>query len=114
MKNYILFLLLLIFPAACFSKEVSQDSAVSSGSNVSSPSNITQKIQPLSECEKAGGILSKLQECDGSESDWCNISEREACYADQVKDGKCTAGYYSEELGGVVGISPRVLCDNLQ
>ena len=58
----------------------------------------------VSECEKAGGKLTKIKECDNSESDWCIISEKEECYADQVKDGKCT----------VVNISPRVLCDKQQ
>ena len=58
----------------------------------------------ISECEKAGGILTKIKECDNSESDWCAIPENEECYADQVKDGRCT----------VVNLSPRVLCDKEQ
>jgi len=68
----------------------------------------------LSECQKAGGRLTKTRECDGSESVWCFISEKEECYADQVSKGKCTVGEYSEELRGIVGISPRVLCDSEQ
>ncbi len=64
------------------------------------------------ECEKAKGEIVKIKECDGSESEWCVISEKEQCYADQVKNGRCTAGKYSEKYKGIVGISPRVLCDN--
>ncbi|HPB67398.1 MAG TPA: hypothetical protein PLT76_08285 [Candidatus Omnitrophota bacterium] len=64
-----------------------------------------------SECEKAKGKIIRLEECDGSRSDWCILSEKEQCYADQVKEGRCTAGEYSEELKGIVGITPKVLCD---
>ncbi|MFC1510049.1 hypothetical protein ACFL49_00095 [Candidatus Omnitrophota bacterium] len=67
----------------------------------------------LSACEKAGGTIKIIKECDGSESDWCDISEKEQCYADQVEEGGCTVGEYSEELGGITGISPRVFCDGL-
>jgi len=73
-----------------------------------------QSGKEVSECEKAGGTLTVIKECDGSESLWCTISEREQCYADQVADGKCTVGEYSEELKGIVGVTPRVLCDNGQ
>jgi len=69
---------------------------------------------PADECLRAGGRAKTIKECDGSESLWCDISAREACYADQVAGGRCTAGEYSEELKGVVGITPRVLCDRGQ
>ena len=65
----------------------------------------------LTECEKAGGKIVKIKECDGSEGDWCVISEKEQCYTDQVENGRCTVGKYSEELKGILGITPRVLCD---
>lgn len=64
-----------------------------------------------SECEKAKGETIKIEECDGSQSDWCVISGKEQCYADQVKEGRCIVGEYSEELKGIVGITPKVLCD---
>lgn len=67
--------------------------------------------QLSSECEQAHGVLVTIEECDGSQSLWCMISEKEQCYADQVKDGHCTVGEYSEELHGIVGVTPRVLCD---
>lgn len=69
---------------------------------------------PAEECLRAGGKTKKIKECDGSESLWCDISPREACYADQVIAGHCTAGHYSEELKGITGITPRVLCDQGQ
>lgn len=69
---------------------------------------------PSAACRRAGGKARKVRECDGSESLWCDISAREACYADQVVNGRCTAGEYSEELKGIVGITPRVLCDSGQ
>jgi len=83
-------------------------------SGVKAQDSTVDKKQDLSDCEKAGGKLTKVKECDNSESDWCTISEKEQCYVDQVKDGKCTVGQYSEELKGIVGISPRVLCDKEQ
>lgn len=73
-----------------------------------------QQDKDVSECAKAGGKLITIKECDGSESLWCVISEREQCYADQVENGKCTVGEYSEELKGIVGVTPRVLCDKDQ
>ncbi|MHB0995653.1 MAG: hypothetical protein ACYC2I_04710 [Elusimicrobiales bacterium] len=69
---------------------------------------------PAEECLRAGGKAKTIKECDGSESLWCDISPREACYADQVIAGRCTAGHYSEELKGITGITPRVLCDQGQ
>jgi len=65
----------------------------------------------VSECEKARGSIITRTECDGSESPWCVISKKEECYADQVKNGHCTVGHYDETARGVVGITPRVLCD---
>jgi len=75
---------------------------------------ILPPVQPAeqSECEKSGGRIEPKPECDGSSSQWCLISDREQCYADQVKDGKCTVGTYDESAGGIVGITPKVLCDN--
>lgn len=72
------------------------------------------KLQQSSECEKAGGVSFSIKECDGSESEWCKISEEEQCYSDQVKSGKCIVGEYDEELGGIVGVTPRVVCDGLE
>lgn len=69
---------------------------------------------PGAECLRAGGKTRTIKECDGSDSLWCDISPREACYADQVAGGRCTAGQYSEELKGITGITPRVLCDQGQ
>jgi hypothetical protein len=69
---------------------------------------------PSAACRRAGGTAKRIKECDGSESLWCDLSPREACYADQVVNGRCTAGKYSEELKGIVGITPRVLCDGGQ
>ena len=66
------------------------------------------------ECTKAGGTVFKLKECDGSISKWCKISEKEQCYADQVRDGQCSVGRYDEAIGAIVGVTPRVLCDNKQ
>jgi len=75
---------------------------------------LREELHNLSECEKAGGKLKKIKECNGSESEWCIISEREECYADQVENGRCTVGEYSQERKAIVGITPRVLCDNWQ
>ena len=69
---------------------------------------------PADECLRSGGKTRTIKECDGSEGLWCDLSAREACYADQVVDGRCTAGQYSEELKGITGITPRVLCDRGQ
>ncbi len=71
---------------------------------VNSQGSFGDEGQDLSECEKAGGKITRIKECDNSESDWCIISEKEGCYADQVKNGRCA----------VVNISPRVLCDKNQ
>ena len=60
--------------------------------------------QKVSECQEAGGKIIKIRECDQSESDWCVISDKEACYADQVQGGKCM----------VTNPPPRVLCDKEQ
>ncbi|MFH0762685.1 MAG: hypothetical protein V1925_02215 [Candidatus Omnitrophota bacterium] len=101
----ILAVLLLAFPLVCFGQEAA-------------PKDEGQPVEAVigqegpSECEKAGGQLTKTQECDGLESDWCVISERQQCYADQVQDGKCTVGEYSEELQAIIGITPRVICDS--
>ncbi|MFH1458507.1 MAG: hypothetical protein ABIG31_04995 [Candidatus Omnitrophota bacterium] len=104
----IVVILLLALPLVCFG----QDAITKASPQYEDPTEETAiEKEPLSECEKAGGQLTKIKECDDSESDWCVISEREQCYADQVKDGRCTKGEYSEELGGIVGIAPRVLCD---
>ena len=65
-------------------------------------------------CKEAGGQITFIEECDGSRNLWCVISEKEQCYADQVKEGRCAEGTYSEELGGIVGITPRVLCEEGQ
>ena len=111
MKKIILISFLLVFSSVCFA----QDAVTKASPQYKE--QITQTAidqENLSECEKAGGKLTKVKECDGSESDWCVISEKEQCYADQVKDGKCTVGKYSEELKAIVGISPRVLCDKYQ
>jgi hypothetical protein len=51
----------------------------------------------LEECEKAGGKIDKINECDGSKSDWCSFG----CYADLVINGICPK----------TATSPRVLCD---
>lgn len=74
---------------------------------------LSEEVLPVSvdECTRAGGKISQITECDGSQSDWCEISEQEQCYADQVKEGRCAQGEYDEELGGIVGITPKVLCD---
>ncbi|HBL18556.1 MAG: hypothetical protein A2X36_09125 [Elusimicrobia bacterium GWA2_69_24] len=61
-------------------------------------------------CRAARGTLKTIRECDGSKSQWCVVSAREACYADQLKDGKCTVGKYSQDLNAVVGVKPRVIC----
>ena len=66
------------------------------------------------ECKKASGKIVLSKECDGTVSAWCVISEKEQCYADQVKNGHCTAGQYDENTKSIVGISPRVLCDKEQ
>lgn len=56
----------------------------------------------LSECEKRGGKLTTMDECDGSKSKWCDIkSGKEGCYADLVGEDGCP----EQQL------SPRVLCD---
>jgi len=70
-----------------------------------------KKEEMLSECEIAGGYIKMDEECNGEKSEWCVISKKEQCYADQVVNGRCSVGEYSEELKGIVGISPRVLCD---
>jgi len=109
MGKIILIVLLLTLPLFCFAQETSKQM---------SPQQQEQIIRTeaegklLSECEKAGGKLVKITECDNSESDWCTISEREQCYADQVEDGRCTVGEYSQEFGGIIGITPRVICDS--
>jgi len=80
--------------------------------------NVVGKIKnELSECEKAGGKLQKMTECDGSENDYCILSEKIHCYADLVKNGKCDVEFsekrYNETGYGMVGpgSGPRVLCD---
>lgn len=75
---------------------------------------------PLSECEKAGGKLTTIQECDGSKSDWCILSEKIHCYADLVKDGQCDVEFsekwYQETGEGMIGpgSGPRILCGGLR
>jgi hypothetical protein len=111
MRTVILLVFLSIFTLVGFAedKEIKE---IRQNINQAEQAVIEQKS--LLECVKAGGRLEKSKECDGSEIDWCNISEKEQCYADQVHDGKCTAGKYSEELKAIVGISPRILCDKYQ
>ena len=78
---------------------------------------ITDQQNTLSECEKAGGKLLKIKECNGSESDYCILSEKIHCYADLVKGGKCDVEFsekrYNETGDGMIGrgSGPRVLCD---
>lgn len=69
-------------------------------------------LRNITACARAGGLLKNIKECDGSDSDWCIISEREQCYASQIGNGRCTAGYYSEEHDAISGITPRVICDD--
>lgn len=59
-----------------------------------------------------------MKECDGSENDYCQLTEKIHCYADMVKNGKCIGVEFSEkaykETGdGMIGQGrgPRVLCD---
>jgi len=70
--------------------------------------------QSDNDCTRAGGYLFEIEECDGSKSPWCEISEKEQCYLDKVIDGRCSEGVWSEEYQAIVGITPKVLCDGLQ
>ena len=70
-------------------------------------------LRSIAQCAKAGGMLKNIKECDGSDSDWCIISETEQCYGHQVSNGKCVAGEYSEDRDAITGITPRVVCDSL-
>lgn len=111
MRTVILIGFLSIFALVCFAEDlVTKDSP----DNKKQAARTVIENKNLSECEKAGGKPTKITECDGSESVWCVISKKEECYADQVSNGKCAVGEYSEELQGIVGISPRVLCDKQQ
>ncbi len=103
-KLIIFLLFFIVFLSGCVKNDVAQPQLNPESNNYSS--------QQISECENAKGVISIIKECDGSESEWCKISEKEQCYSDQVKNGKCTIGKYDEELGGIVGVTPRVLCDN--
>ncbi|MFH0855594.1 MAG: hypothetical protein V1869_03685 [Candidatus Omnitrophota bacterium] len=108
MKKLALTVILLAPFLACFAQDVETNAAVRHKGQITQESVDKNN---LSECEKAGGKLTKIKECDGSESSWCVISAKEQCYADQVENGKCSVGKYSEESKAIVGISPRVLCD---
>jgi endonuclease YncB( thermonuclease family) len=68
-------------------------------------------LRNIAQCAKAGGMLRNIKECDNSDSDWCIVSDTQQCYAHQVRNGKCSVGEYSEEMDAIVGITPRVLCD---
>lgn len=54
-----------------------------------------------SSCEKNGGQVSNITECDGTTSQACTFPGGQSCYIEQLDDGKC--------VGMMV---PRVLCDN--
>lgn len=52
-------------------------------------------------CEKNGGQLSDVTECDGTTSEVCTFPGGQSCYVEQLDDGKC-----------IGMMTPRVLCDN--
>jgi hypothetical protein len=53
-------------------------------------------------CEKSGGAVSNITECNGEISQICTFPSGQSCYVENVKDGKC------------IGIfSPKVLCDTV-
>lgn len=109
MKKITFLILFCLVPVVC----LAQDTVTQASPEWSGQTNAAlEENKNLTECEKAGGNVVQIEECDGSKSDWCIISAKEQCYADQVKDGHCTAGHYDEELKGIVGISPKVLCDS--
>ena len=56
--------------------------------------------QDSAECEKAGGSIVELEECDGSVSEVCELREGEVCYLENVIDGECRGVF-----------APKVLCD---
>lgn len=62
------------------------------------------QIKPAgsSSCEKSGGKIIGIKECDGSISYACSLPGGQMCYGEDLKDGKCTAGF-----------SPKVLCDKM-
>ena len=115
MRKTLLLILLLIFPFACFAQGAitsvspKAEKAKSKENTKIVVKEYSESFVPLDEgeeCKKAGGKIVMVKECDSSESAWCKISEKEQCYADQVKDGKCVVSMKK--------ISPRVLCDKEQ
>lgn len=105
MKIGVLVVALLVFSVSC--------SMVDSGkSEEESVPTLASAKDSLKECIKAGGKMIRVQECDGSENEWCVISEKEYCYVEQVKNGRCAVGQYSKEAGGMIGIPPKVVCDS--
>ncbi len=103
----ILVLSLLIFPTLFFSYDISYSASSDNEETIVS-------LGEGKECIEAGGKISMIKECNGSESAWCEISEKEQCYADRVRGGHCTVGRYDEEAKGIVGFTPKVLCDKEQ
>lgn len=67
----------------------------------------------VSACEQAGGKLTKIEECDGSLADYCQLSDKIHCYADEVVNGTCDVAFsdelYKQTGDGMMG-GPRVLC----
>lgn len=58
-------------------------------------------VETMSDCEKAGGGIKDIIECDDSVSRVCELSKDEACYVENLIDGKCEGEF-----------SPKVLCDS--
>jgi hypothetical protein len=115
MRKNLFFILLLNFPLVCFAQGAvstaspnTEEAQINDGDGLGAEERGGSFSRQADEekCKNAGGKIMIIKECDGSESVWCEISEMNQCYADQVQDGEC--------MVKMEDISPRVLCDKEQ
>jgi len=62
-----------------------------------------EPVKEISLCEKNGGKVSDITECNGEINKICTFPDGETCYMENIKDGKCEGIF-----------SPKVLCDKYQ
>lgn len=93
-SKYFFILLITIILSACVQKTASTQTPPNK-ETANQPNTATGQ----SACAQAGGTQSIIRECDGTQSDWCQLSATDQCYADQVENNVCP-----------INVSPRVLC----
>jgi hypothetical protein len=62
-----------------------------------------EPVKEISLCEKNGGKVSDITECNGEVNKICDLPNGETCYLENLRNGKCEGIF-----------SPKVLCDKNQ